>query len=130
MQSSILNYITSDKLPMFRKPQHQKQNGKKNEEYKLPTRETQIHANADDFIYQEILDTEQSSKKRKIVADDKEFDDIFYDYDFVYDSIDNYTQLGSPGNFKQGNDCPGTKHTAVSCTSLSSNSFTDVGYFM
>ena len=119
MQSSILNYVTSDKLPMFRKPQNQKQHGKKNVEYKLPTRESRVRANTDDFIYQQTLDTKQLSRKRKIVADDKEFDDIFYDYDFVHDSVYNDTQLVSPGNFKQGNDCPGTKHTAVSCTSLS-----------
>jgi hypothetical protein len=104
---------------MFRRPQPPKQNEKRIVEYELPTRESRLHANTDEFIYPKTLDTKQSSKKRKMVADDKEFDIIFNDYDFVHDSCENDTQLVSPGNFKQGNDCPGTKHTAVSCTSLS-----------
>ena len=62
MQSSILNYVTSDKLPMFRKPQYTKQNEKRMVEYKLPTRE---YDSVVDFVQgtQQTLDTRLAKKR-------------------------------------------------------------------
>ena len=99
MQSSILNYVTSDNLPMFRKPRHTKQIVRKNEKYVLPTRESRTHES--EYV-QQPLDKAMINpcKKRKItVADEEEFEKIFDDDDFIHD-----VQSISPGNFKQGND--------------------------
>lgn len=94
MQSSIISYATSDKLPMFRRLRHPKQNQKPNiVEYKLPARDSHIHKSQylkSEAMQQTLDKLLNSSRKRKFSTSDEE--DLFNDDDFLQEFVKEHVQ--------------------------------------